>query len=59
LSEKLKKNRQWEVLAVWEFTQGLDNHELIENLLKWMCANTHHGFICELGQRELEPKAAD
>jgi hypothetical protein len=43
----------------WEFTQGLDNHEPIGNLSEWMCANTHQVFICELDQRELEPKADD
>jgi hypothetical protein len=35
-----KKNRQWEVLAVWEFTQGLDNHEFSGSPLGWMCATS-------------------
>jgi len=40
-----KKNRQWEILAVWEFTQGLDKRETTKTLLEWMCANAQNVFL--------------
>jgi len=32
VAKSQRKNRQWEALAVWEFTQGLDKRETTKTL---------------------------